>query len=464
MTMTQRIRFQAVVLACGLTAAAIASAQPLTAERAVELALQHSTQVVNAEADVLGARGSLYGAYSGLLPSVRASLSRSGAWEQESRGSNIFGSLRVPTARNDSERFTTSPSLSGSWSVLDLSSFAGLQAAQSGMKAARYRKSAADHDVVLATKRQFYEVVRVVQLAEVANGALRLARDDERRVRALFEVGSVSRSDLLKAQVRTAQSELDSLTAAQAVTVQRIVLSEQIGIPESELGEVDTVLSVESREFDEAAVLAQASERRPDLIAAEASLRSAQASLRAANFRRLPYITVQGGATLSPKTSFKQTTLDTTTNLFTGEIVPPPSVQTGSSESDLDYNASVSINLDLFTGFATESQIASARARMIQARESRDVLRRNLASEVHQAILAHREATERDRVARRALESATENLKLTQQKYNVGSATILELIDAQVQLQRAQSDGVSARVGIRVAEAQIERVSGGGAR
>ena len=65
-------------------------------------------------------------------------------------------------------------------------------------------------------------------------------------------------------------------------------------------------------------------------------------------------------------------------------------------------------------------------------------------------------------MARRAVESATENLNLTQQKYNVGSATILELIDAEVQLQRARSDAVSALAAMRVAEAFIERVRGSG--
>jgi outer membrane protein len=67
-------------------------------------------------------------------------------------------------------------------------------------------------------------------------------------------------------------------------------------------------------------------------------------------------------------------------------------------------------------------------------------------------------------VATSAIESATENLKLTQEKYNVGSATILDLIDAQVQLQRASSQGVTARAAIRVAEATLEHVRGGGAR
>jgi len=60
------------------------------------------------------------------------------------------------------------------------------------------------------------------------------------------------------------------------------------------------------------------------------------------------------------------------------------------------------------------------------------------------------------------VESASENLNLIQQKYNVGSATILDLIDAQVQLQRAASELVSALADIRVAEALVDRVRGTG--
>jgi outer membrane protein TolC len=90
------------------------------------------------------------------------------------------------------------------------------------------------------------------------------------------------------------------------------------------------------------------------------------------------------------------------------------------------------------------------------------VLRRNLAGEVHEALLTYQQALGAEAVAGSAVESATESMKLTQQKYNVGSATILDLIDAQVQLQRAQSQLVSALAGIRVAEARLDQVRGRG--
>ena len=75
------------------------------------------------------------------------------------------------------------------------------------MSEGRFELDAARNDVALSVRRQFYEVVKAVKLAEVAEGSLQLSRDDERRVKAMFEVGSVSKSDLLKAQVRSAQSE-----------------------------------------------------------------------------------------------------------------------------------------------------------------------------------------------------------------------------------------------------------------
>jgi outer membrane protein TolC len=98
----------------------------------------------------------------------------------------------------------------------------------------------------------------------------------------------------------------------------------------------------------------------------------------------------------------------------------------------------------------------------MRAQNAYDVLHRNLAGEVHEAALTYQQVLASEAVAQAAVASATENMKLTQQKYNVGSATILDLITAQVALARAQSQLVNALAAIRVAEARIDRVRGRG--
>jgi outer membrane protein len=431
-----------------------ASADVLTVDQAVKLALQKNTQMIGAEATVLDARGGLYNSMSPLLPNLRISATRFNSITTREEQSGVdfqFGQTLPYTSTFDNEVHGTNPSLSGSWNILNLSNWAGYSAARHGMRAAEFNRQATRNDVALDTRRQFYAVVTAVRLSNVATQALKLSRDDERRVRALFEVGSVARNDLLRAQVRTAQSELDSLTAVQLVVNQRIALAEQLGIREQQMGEVDTLLVVETQQYDEGQLVTEAAKQRPDLMAADRDLASAKADVRSAKMAWLPYITASGTMPFNTSSRQVSTVIDSA-----GKTVLP-SLR---FNTDQVLNGSLALNWDIFTGFATQGRIAAARARLLRSQETQAALYRNLESEVHQAFQAYREAVERDRVARRGLESATENLKLTQEKYNVGSSTILDLIDAQVSLQRAQSDTVVGLAAIRVAEAQLNRVRG----
>lgn len=447
MTTMGLMRSFAVLAVLGMSASHVAAAT-LTADDAVKLALEKSGQVVGARAGILSAKGSLYSAYSGVLPNVSASLSRSESRSTNETGSVSFAGSPVPIAPNDSRSDFTAPTLSVSWGLLTPSAWKNVAAARQGNKAAKFELNATRNDVALSVRRQFYEVVKAVKLAEVAEGSLQLSRDDERRVKAMFEVGSVSKSDLLKAQVRSAQSELSLLQARHAIIVQRAELARQMGVDEATMGAVDTLLTAQVQTFDEAALLAEAGSKRPDLIAAEASLASARASHGAARLGRLPYVTASGSASFNQKTNF------TNTERLTGIE------QKGETSLDRDLRGQVAVRWDIFSLGTVDARIATSKANLINAQETRDALRRNLASEVRQALLSYQEAIESQVAAQRGLESATENLKLTQEKYNVGSATILELIDAQVQLETAKSDLVRALAAIRVGEAQINRVRG----
>jgi outer membrane protein TolC len=425
------------------------TAAALTVEEAVKMALENNSQIVQANASLLDARSGLYSSYTGLMPRVTADYTRSGSLDSKSRGTRVFGGVPFNIPSQDQEVYSTTPTLSGSWSVLNLTALSDWSSARSGLKAAQLSRKAARQAVALDARGKYYEVVKAIHLARVSSEALRLSRDDERRVRALFTVGSVSRGDLLKAQVRTAQSELDSLARHNGISASRITLATALGVEEMKLGDVDTVLTAETRAYDEAQILAEAERARPDIMAARSQWNAAKASLRAANFGRLPYLWVSGSTDLNPKSTSKTT-------------VAGSNPVSGRFEEDAAYRGQIGVTWNLANGLTNEAAIASSRARVLRAQDAYELLHRNLASEVRQTLLTYREVVEGYNVAQRALDSATENMKLTQQKYNVGSATILELIDAQVQLQTAQSNVVSALAGMRVGEATVEKVRGSG--
>lgn len=438
---------------------AVAHSALLTADEAVKIALQKNSSVVQAEASVLSARSGLWSAYSGVVPSVSGDYSVQNT-KADPRGqlqTQLLGSQKLYFRTRLSEQTTKSPSLNASWSILDLGNWSQLSSARSTMSGARFERQATRNDIALEARRRFYGVVRAVRLSEVASSSLKLARDDERRVKALYEVGSVSKSDLLKARVRTSQSQLDSLLSNHAILNARIELATLLTMAESDLAEIDTTLGGATRTFELAAVMTEVSAARPDVKAAELNVRAAQAGLNSARFQRLPSVQLSGSYDLVSKRRTKSQAdfFDSTGTTLLG-------VGRDDSErsSDPSRSLALSLSVPIFDGFLTDARIASARAKLLSARATRDALVRSLQGEVRQTLLGYQEATEREDLARQTLASASENLNLVQQKYNVGSATILDLIDSQVQLQRAQSDLVSALADIRVAEAAVDRVRG----
>ena len=443
-----------------LAAPGVGHTAPLTADEAVKIALQKNSSVINAEASVLSARSGLWSAYSGVVPSVSGDYSIQNTKLDPNGDLQAiqFGSSTLFYRTRSFEQTNKSPSLSASWSVLDLSNWSQLSSARQSMRGARLSKQATRNDIALEARRRFYGVVRAIRLAEVASSSLKLARDDERRVKALYEVGSVSKSDLLKARVRTSQSQLDSLLSNHGIISARISLATLLTVPESDMADVDTTLSGSTRTFEMATVLSEAGAARPDLKASELNVRAAQAGLNAARFQRLPSVRLSGSLDYSTRTR-TQSQRDFYTD-STGTTLLGVGRQDTETKSDPSRSAALFLSIPIFDGFQTDSRIASARANLLHARATRDALVRSLEGEVRLTLLGYQEATEREDLARQTLASAAENLNLVQQKYNVGSATILDLIDSQVQLQRAQSDLVSALADIRVAEAAVDRVRG----
>jgi len=445
-----------IIAALGTAAATAARADLLTADRAVQLALERGPDVKIAGASVLDAKSGLYGAYSGVLPHVTASAARLNNVIDGTHSPGRVGNATSPyDLITDTEIHGTTPGISGTWSLVNLSNLEGLSAAKTTLKAANHELASSRNDIAYNTRKQFYEVVKAIHLAHVSVSALELARDNERRVRALFEVGSVSKNDLLKAEVSTAQSQLDSLTSNHNIIIQRDILATEIGISEPQMGDIDTVLTSEARDLDEKNLIEEAVLHRPDIMAADAELMAAHAQKWSARLARFPYLSVSGSYDWH------------VTSRSTYTVEPPgfvpfyaAGVTAQPSTTDRQMALQIALNWDIVDGLSADARNASATARIERAEANRDALHRNLESEVHETVLLYRAAVVGLEVAQRAEESALESVKLTQQKYNVGSSTILDLIDAQVQLERAQSDRVSAAAGIRVAEAQVDKVRG----
>ena len=63
-------------------------------------------------------------------------------------------------------------------------------------------------------------------------------------------------------------------------------------------------------------------------------------------------------------------------------------------------------------------------------------------------------------VAQESVAAAEENMKIVQERYNLGAATILDLLTAQEDLKRAQVSYINSRFDLNLAIARLENAMG----
>ncbi|MEO6778073.1 MAG: TolC family protein, partial [Gemmatimonadaceae bacterium] len=120
----------------------------------------------------------------------------------------------------------------------------------------------------------------------------------------------------------------------------------------------------------------------------------------------------------------------------------------------------LSLSIPIFNGFAREAQVANATINQTNAaaslRDARLAARQLSVQYIDQLRLGQEQIT----VQRASIAAATENLRVVQQRYNLGLSTIVDLLTAQTTLNQAQSNLIAARNAARLATAQIEALIG----
>jgi outer membrane protein len=134
----------------------------------------------------------------------------------------------------------------------------------------------------------------------------------------------------------------------------------------------------------------------------------------------------------------------------------------GLGNDPFSYNGRLSFQLTypVFNNFQREEQVVRARVAEINAqvtlRDTQLAAQENLT----QYIGALRSASQRVAVQVASVAAAEEDVRVQQQRYNIGASTFLDLITSQAALAQAQQALIQARYDYRIARAQLEALIG----
>jgi outer membrane protein len=294
--------------------------------------------------------------------------------------------------------------------------------------------------VILGVKNNCYALLKAQMLLEVQTEAVKRSAEQLNTAKAKYDLGSASLSDYLKAKVQLSNDSLALITAQNNIKLAEADLNDILGRNVDVPIQIDAKL--EYKKFDSTAypITEETIENHPQMNITKSAVDQAHSRLTMARSTNFPNI------------SFG-------VNYSWNDAKFPKSWVDYQKPNDPWY-VGVQISLNLFNGLSTLSNIWSAQANLQAVKEKLINDRRGIKLEINKALLAITEAEQKIRVTEDALKSAEEDLNLTQEKYNLGAASMLELLDANYSYTTAKSNQVQSLYDFNLAVAQFEKAIG----
>lgn len=429
------MRWMAGILAVTMATPAAAQQAPapqhleVSLPEAIQRALEVQPTMVQARGDQRNAGAALRASRGAFLPTLSTSGSASRA-----------GGTRYNLATNQIVTAPVSTTFTGgllaSLEVFDgfrrfadrSASAATEDAAEAGVVNQRFQ-------VTLATKQAFYNALANEDLVRVAQSQVRRAQQQLQISVEKLRAGSATRSDSLRSTVDYGNARIALLEAQANLATAQANLGRQIGVDQPVRAVPDSALPPLP---DTAALHAATLEHAPQVDQAEAQARAAGSQVGVSRAAYFPTFS----ASVSNSYSGAEAPWNSTSGYLSG------------------WTVRLSGNWTLFNGFTRERQLTTSIVARDVARARAADMRRQVSAQLTQQVAAMATAYEKIDIARANVAAATEDLRVQNERYRVGAATILDLLTSQTALTGAEGDLVQARFDYLIARAQVEALVG----
>lgn len=409
--------------------------RPLTLEAALGYAVQYNPTLLRTREQIREQEGVLVEARAGQLPSLAAS----GSLSRSDRGLLVENSL----AERDNwtvDIGATQILYAGGGTV------ARIRGQKEQVEAARLAFTAAVNDTLLSVREQFDSVLLNRELIVVQEEAIKVLENELNNARNRREAGAGSDFDVLRAEVAVANARPALIRARNAYRLSQDRLRATLGGPTTDPSrptelEVQGELAMPRKDLALVDALSAARMHRPELLQLEKQAKAAEQNVSVARSGYLPTLSATAGY----------------------EWTKPSLVTTPDSRLD-GWVLGLRADWNIFDGRATAGRVAQAKSRVSQARIAIDERSLAVEVEVRAAFSSLTEASELLAASEKVVEQARESLRLSQARFQAGTATQLDVLTAQSALTEARSNLAQAQYDYSVAFATLNRAMGLGAQ
>lgn len=417
----------------GVTAGAPAAGEiPLSLSSAIEQGLRNNLAALQNSQERRAAAGSQLRTRADLLPNVAARISETG----EQINLAAFGFTGFPGVANvvgpfrlfDAHAYLSQP-------VLDFKALRNLRAGAENVKAAQFSYQDTRDLVVLVVGGLYLQAVAAASRIDAVQAQVQTAQTLYRQAVDFKNSGLVPAIEVLRAQVELQTRQQQLIATQYDFEKQKLSLAQAIGLPLTQRFRLTDKLSAdEVPPVTIQQAMDHAYSERADLRSANARIRAAELSRKAAEAERLPTISL---------------------NVDYGDIGHSPVSSHGT------VTATVGLNIPIYQGGRVQGKVLEADAELEQRKSERDALRNRIEYEVRATFLDLESSGRQVQVARSNVDLAQKQVAQAQDRFASGVTGNLEVVLAQDALAAANESYISSLYSYALARGVLARTVGG---
>jgi outer membrane protein len=410
------------------------SARKISLDEAISMAEHNAPAAIQAEGVERTSKAARVSAIGAILPS--ASLTAGRVIQ--------FGGGQTRVNQNGEQVAISAAPTNSTGLSLNMTLFDGgqrlyaLRTANYDIAASEANRVAVKYNVALQVKQQYYAVLAAIESRDAADLQMAQATEQFKTSVAKVRAGVATRSDSLRGVIQIGNAQLALITAQSNKEAADAALTRLVG---SEVPVTADPASMQENmaALPDSAQLAALAKVGPAVQQAQANVDAAEENRKASKATYLPSLSA----------SYSRT----------GSGTDP---RFGLGEGQFAYNGRLSFSLSypVFNNFQREEQVVRAKVAEVDAQVALRDTQLGAQQSLTQYIGALRGASQRVAVQVASVAAAEEDVRVQQQRYNIGASVLLDLITSQAALATAEQALIQARYDYRIARAQLEALIG----
>ena len=423
--------------------------QTLTLREAIETALKRNPGLLGAQSELRATEWDVKRSYFDLLPKVDVEFGYSRMDYQTVRRANIFVPVGQELVRQFAPEEDPNNIRPNAWrnnfgtriNVVQPiynggADWAGVSLAQAGRNQKSHSLEEREQDIIFRVHEAYFNVLQAQEMVALMEETVQSSQEHLKTTRKMMELGLRSKADELRWDVQLANDEGNLVTAENQLAIAEVALKNIMGVEYSRTYKLQPVdLEPTDTEQSLTALIDKAMDYHPGLQAMGSAVDMQKADVRMA------------WAGFQPKINFVYSYGWERNNTL-------------ALDSFEDWSASVSVDVPIFHSLSDYASLKRSKAQLQNVQQAREDYQRAVTMQLTTAYLNVKSALKKVHIADKAVAQAEENLRIIENKYGVGMASNVEVIDVQVAFTGARANAINALYDFYIARAELEKSAG----